>query len=110
MLLCKIFTLFTSKRLEKLNSLITADDSLDSMAMAIDSNMRNSVKVATYSQILENGTDAAVARMRESIAEMLEVEVSELPSNAKTLKRQLKEWLEENPDDEDDADFYKGVD
>ena len=80
------------------------------MAMAIDMNMRNSMKVTTYSQILDTGTDAAVAKMKESIADLMEVEVSELPSNAKAIKRQLEEWLKENPDGEDDADFYKGVD
>ena len=99
-----------SGMLVAMSKVLTDEDSIDAMAMAIDCNMRNSVKVATYSQILESGTDAAAARMRESIAEMLEVEVSELPSNVKALKQQLKEWLAENPDGEDDPDFYKGVD
>ena len=80
------------------------------MAMSIDCNMRNSVKVATYCKIIETGTPEVVTRMKESIAEMMEVEVSDLPSNPKVLENQLNEWLEENPDGEDDADFYKGVD
>ena len=99
-----------SAMLVALSKVIDNEDSLDSMALAIDMNMRNSAKVATYSQILESGTDAAVAKMKESIADLMEVEVSELPSNPKAIKRQLEEWLEENPDGDDDADFYKGVD
>ena len=77
--------------------------------MAIDCNMRNSVKVDTCKQILENGTDVVVARIRESIAEMLEVETKDLPYNKEALKNRLNEWLESNPDGEDDDDFYKGV-
>ena len=99
-----------SAMLVALSKVIDNEDSLDSMALAIDMNMRNSAKVATYSQILESGTDAAVAKMKESIADLMEVEVSELPSNPKAIKRQLEEWLEENPDGDDDAEFYKGVD
>lgn len=99
-----------SAMLVALSKVIDNEDSLDSMALAIDMNMRNSAKVATYSQILESGTDAAVAKMKESIADLMEVEVSELPSSPKAIKRQLEEWLEENPDGDDDADFYKGVD
>ena len=99
-----------SGMLVALSKVITNEDSLDSMAMAIDSNMRNSVKVSTYCQILDTGTKAAVAHIKEAIADLMEVEVSELPANTKSIKNQLREWLEENPDGEDDADFYKGVD
>ena len=98
-----------SGMLVALSKVITNEDSLDSMAMAIDSNMRNSVKVSTYCQILDTGTKAAVAHIKEAIADLMEVEVSELPANTKSIKNQLREWLEENPDGEDDADFYKGV-
>ena len=99
-----------SGMLVAMSKVLTDEDSIDAMAMAIDCNMRNSVKVETYCNILETGTDAAVAKMKESIADLMEVEVSELPSNPKAIKRQLEEWLEENPDGDDDADFYKGVD
>ena len=50
-----------------------------------------------------------VTRLKETIAEMLEVEVNELPQNPKALREKLDEWLAENPDGEDDEDFYKGV-
>lgn len=99
-----------SGMLVALSKVLADEDVIDSMAMSIDCNMRNSVKVATYCKIIKTGTPEVVTRMKESIAEMMEVEVSDLPSNPKVLENQLNEWLEENPDGEDDADFYKGVD
>ena len=76
--------------------------------MAIDMNMRNSVKVDACQQILEKGNEVVVTRLKETIAEMLEVEVNELPQNPKALREKLNEWLAENPDGEDDEDFYRG--
>ena len=98
-----------SGMLVAMSKVLTNEDSIDSLAMAIDMNMRNSVKVKTYCQILDTGTTAAVERMKEAIADLMEVEVDELPTSTIAIKDQLNEWLEENPDDEDDADFYKGV-
>ena len=98
-----------SGMLVSMSKVLTNEDAIDSLAMAIDCNMRNSVKVKTYCQILDTGTTAVVTRMKEDIAELMEVEVNELPASKTALKDQLNEWLEENPDDEDDADFYKGV-
>ena len=98
-----------SGMLVAISKVLTNEDSIDSLAMAIDMNMRNSVKVKTYCQILDTGTTAAVERMKEAIADLMEVEVDELPASKTAIKDQLNEWLEGNPDDEDDADFYKGV-
>lgn len=98
-----------SGMLVAMSKVLTNEDSLDSMALSIDCNMRNSVKVKTYCKILDTGTSAAVTRMKEAIAELMEVEVSELPSNTIAIKNKLNEWLDENPDGEDDAEFYKGV-
>ena len=98
-----------SGMLVAVSKVLTNEDSIDSLAMAIDMNMRNSVKVKTYCQILDTGTTAAVERMKEAIADLMEVEVDELPTSKTAIKDQLNEWLEGNPDDEDDADFYKGV-
>ena len=89
---------------------INNEDTIDSMMMSIDGNMRNSVKVSTCNQLLESATDAVVKQLRETIADILEVEVEELPADNKTLQDKLNEWLKENPDDEDDEDFYKGSD
>lgn len=98
-----------SGMLVSMSKVLTNEDTIDSLAMAIDCNMRNSVKVETCKQILEKGTDAVVTRIKESIAEMLEVEAKDLPNNKEALKNRLNEWLEGNPDGEDDDDFYKGV-
>ncbi len=89
---------------------INNEDTIDSMMMSIDGNMRNSVKVSTCNQLLESATDAVAKQLRETIADILEVEVEELPADNKTLQDKLNEWLKENPDDEDDEDFYKGSD
>ena len=98
-----------SGMLVSISKVLTNEDSIDSLAMAIDCNMRNSVKVKTYCKILEAGTAGVVTRMKEAIAELMEVEVSELPVNTKAIQNKLNEWLEANPDGEDDEDFYKGI-
>lgn len=98
-----------STMLVAVSKVLTNEDAIDSLAMTIDMNMRNSVKVATCQQILDSGSEAVVARIRETIADMLEIEVEELPEGSKAVKDKLKEWLDENPDDEDDEEFYKGV-
>ena len=90
-------------------NVIDNEDTIDSMMMSIDSNMRNSVKVSTCNQILENGTKTIVKQLRETIADILEVEVDELPADNKALQKKLNDWLKENPDDEDDEALYKGV-
>lgn len=92
-----------------LSKVITDEDAINSMVLSIESNMRNSIRVSTCKTILESGTDAMVSRLRESIAEMLEVEIDELPQSKEALKDMMNEWLENNPDGEDDEDFYKGV-
>ena len=89
---------------------INNEDTIDSMMMSIDGNMRNSVKVSTCKQLLESATDAVVKQLRETVADILEVEVEELPADNKILQDKLDDWLKENPDDEDDDDFYKGAD
>ena len=55
------------------------------------------------------GITTGKSEIKESIAEMLEVEAKDLPNNKEALKNRLNEWLEGNPDGEDDDDFYKGV-
>ena len=92
-----------------ISKVLTNEDAVDSLAMAVDMNMRNSVKVDTCIQILNSGNDVVVTRIKETIADILEVEVEELPNGNEALKQKLNEWLEGNPDDEDDEDFYSGV-
>lgn len=95
--------------LVSMSKVLTNEDAVDSLAMAVDMNMRNSVKVSTCKQILDSGNDVVVTRIKETIADMLEVEAKDLPNNKEALKNRLNEWLENNPDGEDDDDFYKGV-
>ena len=58
-----------------LAKVMSDEDAIDSMVLSIESGMRNSVRVKTCKAILDTGSDAVVSRLRESIAEMLEVEV-----------------------------------
>lgn len=95
--------------LVSMSKVLTNEDAIDSLALAVDMNMRNSVKVNTCQQILDSGNEAVVTRMKETIAEILEVEVDELPTRNEDIKQKLNEWLEENPDGEDDEEFYSGV-
>ena len=99
-----------STMLVAMSKVLTNEDAIDSLAMAVDMNMRNSVKVSTCQNILDSGNEAVVTRIRETIAEILEEEPEALPQSSDALKKKLDEWLAENPDDEDDEDFYKGVD
>lgn len=92
-----------------MSKVLTNEDAIDSLALAVDMNMRNSVKVNTCQQILDSGNEAVVTRMKETIAEILEVEVDELSTRNEDIKQKLNEWLEENPDGEDDEEFYSGV-
>ena len=91
-------------------NVIDNEDTIDSMMMSIDCNMRNSVKVSTCNKLLENGTGTIVKQLRETIADILEVEVGELPADNKALQEKLNDWLKENPDDADDESLYGGVD
>jgi len=98
-----------SDMLVSMSKVLVNEDAIDSMALSVDINMRNSVKVRTLSQMLDAGTEPVVEKIRETIANTLEVEVEELPANSELVKQQLVEWLAENPDGEDDPEFYKGV-
>ena len=85
---------------------ITDADALESMMMELD-DMRNSVAVEVSIVILKTGTDEAKAALLEASEERFEFETedeTELPP-PKT-EDEFKKWLEQNPDDEDDEDFY----
>lgn len=77
---------------------ITDEDSLDCMLMEFN-NMRHSVAVETFIDIMNNGNQAAKAKLAESI------EFYTGEDNLKTPE-DLQKWLKENPDDEDDEEFY----
>ncbi len=84
----------------------TDEDILDSLVMAVESDMRNSVMVATYKTILDTGTPEAKEQIRESITELLEDEDVKPATDNEQLKKQLDEWLKGNPDDDDDDEMY----
>ncbi len=77
------------------------EDALDALFMGIESDMRNSVAVATYLEILKTGSPAAKARIWESIEDFTGED--NIKSEADLIK-----WASdpENADDEDDDDFY----
>ena len=82
---------------------VTSEDSIDSILMSVETSMRHSVAVDTYISILQNGSEAIKSRAMQSIADFTDDE------SVTTLDK-LREWLENNPDDEDDEELYKGVD
>lgn len=98
-----------SPLLTNMAKVLKDDDAIDSLAMTIESNMRNSVMVATYKEILKSGSAQAKTRIRESIADCMEVDVQDLPSTDVEISKSLDEWLQQNPDDEDDEEFYAGT-
>ena len=85
---------------------ITDVDALDSMMMELD-DMRNSVAVGVAIEILRTGTEESKAALLEAAEERFEfdTEDDEEPPPPRT-ENELKKWLEQNPDDEDDEDFY----
>lgn len=80
---------------------ISDDDALDAIFMGIESDMRNSIAVETYLEILKTGSDAAKARVWESVEDFTGED------DIKTVE-DLEKWSKdpENADDEDDEDFY----
>lgn len=100
----EISTVFTS-----ISKVLTNADAVDSMVLTIEGNMRNSVKVQTYKTLLDTGTPEVISRLKESIAETLEIEPEELPEDKESIKKKLTEWQQDNPDGEDDDDLYNGV-
>lgn len=88
-----------SEMLTTVTRAITDDDLLDSVFACIENDMRNSVAVKTYLEILNTGSDAAKARVWESVEDFT-------CEDGITDAKKLQDWLRENPDDEDDEEFY----
>lgn len=85
--------------LVSVSKVLTDDDALDALFCCVENEMRNSVAVKTYTEILQHGTEAAKERVWESIEDFTgEDDVKS--------KADLENWLKENPDDEDDEEFY----
>ena len=85
--------------LSSVGKILDNEDAIDSLFLGIESDMRNSVAIKTYLDLWENGSKPVKDKIIESIADFTGEEDITTPE-------QLKEWLEQNPDDEDDEDFY----
>lgn len=88
-----------SNILSSVGKILDNEDAIDSLFLGIESDMRNSIAVKTYLELWENGSKAVKDKIVESVADFTGEEDITTPDK-------LKEWLEQNPDDEDDEDFY----
>lgn len=82
-----------------MSKVIKDDDALDALFFCVESDMRNSIVVDTYLDMLANATDECKARIWSSVEDFTGEDGIDTPDK-------LKQWLKENPDDEDDEDFY----
>lgn len=82
------------------SKVINDADALETMLFELD-NMRHSVAVATLKELMASGNAATQSVLPDNI----EFYTGE---EGITTASQLDEWLEKNPDDEDDEDFYGG--
>jgi hypothetical protein len=78
---------------------LTDPDWIDSLLMCLN-DMRNSVKGATAISIITEGTPQVKAALLENIDFYLDEGIS----NADDVRK----WMEENPDDPEDEEFYGG--
>ena len=88
---------------KKIAPLIEDDDAIDAILMGLENDMRNSVAVETYKEIFKIGSEAIKSRLVESIQDFTGEDDITSPG-------QLDAWLKENPDDEEDEDFYGKAD
>ncbi len=87
---------------KKIAPLIKDDDAIDAILMGIENDMRNSVAVDTYKILSKIGTVPIKQRLVESMQDFTGEDDISTPE-------QLDAWLKENPDDEDDEEFYGNV-
>ena len=71
--------------------------------MGLENDMRNSVAVDTYKEIFKTGSEEIKKRLVESMQDFT-------GEDDLTAPEQLDAWLKENPDDEDDDEFYGNAD
>ena len=77
-------------------------DAMDSMLFELN-NMRHSVAVETLKVLMSTGNDATKKVLLENIESYTGEDNIDTPEK-------LDSWLKENPDDEDDEEFYGGSD
>ena len=88
---------------KKIAPIIKDDDAVDAILMGLENDMRNSVAVDTYKEIFKTGSEEIKKRLVESMQDFTGEDVLTAPE-------QLDAWLKENPDDEDDDEFYGNAD
>ena len=88
---------------KKIAPLIEDDDAIDAILMGIENDMRNSVAVDTYKVLSKIGSETIKQRLVESMQDFTGEDDISTPE-------QLDAWLKENPDDEDDEEFYGNAD
>ena len=80
---------------------VTEDDSVESILVET-MNMRHSVAVETFKDVLANGNEQSKAKVLEQIADYTD------DATIKTAE-QLDKWLEDHPDDPGDEEMYGGM-
>lgn len=88
---------------KKIAPIIEDDDAIDAILMGVEIDMRNSVAVDTYKELFKTGSEAIKQRLIESMQDFT-------GEDDITTPEQLDAWLKENPDDEDDEEFYGKAD
>ena len=88
---------------KKIAPIIEDDDAIDAILMGVEIDMRNSVAVDTYKELFKTGSEAIKQRLIESMQDFT-------GDDDITTPEQLDAWLKENPDDEDDEEFYGKAD
>ena len=89
-----------SEILIQASKVINDADAIDSMLFELN-NMPNSIAVETIKRLMIEGNTAT----KQVLPENVEFFTGE--ENMNTFEK-LDEWLKENPDDEDDEEFYGG--
>lgn len=91
-----------SQQVKLAAKVVAEPDSMESI-LEETQNMRHSVAVETFKDVLANGDDLAKEKVLEQIADFTD------DAEIKTAE-QLDKWLEEHPDDPGDEEMYGGID
>lgn len=90
-----------SAQVKLASRVVVEADSVESILSEV-MNMRHSVAVETFKDVLANGNEAAKAKVIEQIADYTD-------DSTITTVEQLDEWLEKNPDDPGDEEMYGSI-
>ena len=90
-----------SSILMQVAKVVNDSDTMDSILFELN-NMRHSVAVATIKELMVSGSDATKSVLPDNVEFYTGEEGLDTPEK-------LDKWLEENPDDEDDEDYYGGA-